>query len=243
MVSSEKEKESELMAHVEESFGQMYHERARLPLPPSAAAMWLSPARRRGKGMFSLDGLGLVAHGAIARELLLAVRRPRQIPNWGVYGDQFFSCRKIQEDLHWLGFITADEITGSWRDSSVVVALQRWSAGINKPDCPVVAGDEALCVSQFASMPQVVGHDFEIAMVPAWRQLLQDMADAVRRDPALSNAQAAAIRAANPAAAPEEPSVPVRAGLFATPSGRAIAVGGGVLVLGVVGYLIWRRRR
>lgn len=52
MVSSEKE--SELMPHIEESFGQYYHERARLPLPPAAHATWLAPARRRGGGTFSL---------------------------------------------------------------------------------------------------------------------------------------------------------------------------------------------
>ena len=175
------------MAHIEESFGQMYHERARLPLPPSAAAMWLSPARRRGKGMFSL---GQEAPKPPCAEGYMP---------FGFISQQSYN-EIVRENLYRMGYLTT-------RDAAPAVvseALSRWY--FSKPDRP-----------------------FGVACMGRGDTVIANstMLEALQTEPPIGVAEPR----------PEKPPLASRqAGML------AIGVGG-VLVLGVVGYLIWRRSR
>lgn len=185
MVSSEKE--SELMAHIEESFGQYYHERARMPLPPAAAAMWMSPARRRGKGMFSLDA-----------------DAPRPPCAEGYLPVEFFPQKDynniVRDNLVRLGFLADRDA----EPAVVSAALSRWY--FSKPN------------RQFGI--SCTGGGDQLVVNPA-------MLEALRTE------QPPAAEGEGAGPSPRTRTTMLRYGLLA----------GSVLVLGGIGYAIWRRSR
>jgi hypothetical protein len=182
------------MAHVNLSTGQYQHARAREPLPDASKAMWLSPARRRGRGLF-----------AFSQE---PERRPPCAEEYFPFEfvDHAYYAETVRTNLHRMGYLT-------------------------KVDAEPAEVSSALAVWYFSKPNRTFG----VACVGGGGSLIANptMLEAIRTE-------------AGPSAATEDRAAD-EAGVVTprmqTDMMRWGLLGAGVLAVGGIGYLIWRRSR